>query len=303
MAASPQYFQASSLSPDAPVRVASCLDVPRAELARLVLASAGIPASLGNGNFLAWFWHYSNAVGGVTIYVRRRDVQRAREVLAAARADSPDCPPPWTCPSCGQRIGGGWDGCWQCGRWIDGTPGEPPAEDIRGAAKDKAAPRKSRDKFRVLALTGLVVLLVMLGRIAPTLSLLLATVVFVSVFLFRRTKNLSRNRQDDVGPPQEPQEMAEPDDSLAGRRSTTRSRVSRATVRRAWQAAVIAICAFAPLGFYSMWLLWKLMRRNTPLGWADRCRAWVAFFLNVSMVLYCFAIIGLLLFAFLRARH
>ena len=68
-------------SPDNLVQIASCLDVSRAELVRMTSAGAGIAAALGNATFVSWYWHYSNAVGGVKVYVCNRDFDRAREVL------------------------------------------------------------------------------------------------------------------------------------------------------------------------------------------------------------------------------
>jgi hypothetical protein len=84
-----------AIPPDEPVRVASCLDAPRADLAQLALAREGIPASLGNATFLSWFWHYSNAVGGVTVHVRNKEAKQARKVLTAARAKPSASLPPW----------------------------------------------------------------------------------------------------------------------------------------------------------------------------------------------------------------
>jgi hypothetical protein len=110
------------LSPNSLVRIASYLDPPRADLAQMALAREAIPSALGNANFLSWYWYYSNAVGGVVLYVRRCEADHAREVLAAARSKSAARLPTWICPSCGQRVAGGWDACWQCGEWADGTP-------------------------------------------------------------------------------------------------------------------------------------------------------------------------------------
>jgi hypothetical protein len=98
-------------APDELVVVASCLDVPRAELLRITLARAEIPAALGNAHFLSWYWHYSNAVGGVLVLVRYREAQRACEVLEAAGAKLAESLPPWVCPSCGQRVAGQWAVC------------------------------------------------------------------------------------------------------------------------------------------------------------------------------------------------
>jgi hypothetical protein len=79
-----------AISPDELVRVTSCLDVPRADLARLALAREGIPSALGNANFLSWFWHYSNAVGGVTVHVRRFEPSSRSEPQPQGSAEPSD---------------------------------------------------------------------------------------------------------------------------------------------------------------------------------------------------------------------
>jgi hypothetical protein len=50
-----------------------------------------------------------------------------------------------------------------------------------------------------------------------------------------------------------------------------------------------------PISLYSMRLLWKLGQRDTPLGRADNWRCWMAFFLNLAMILFCLAFVLLLL--------
>ena len=92
----------------------------------------------------------------------------------------------------------------------------------------------------------------------------------------------------------EPQGSAEPSDPSPHNLPTTQSELSKAIVRRAWQAAVIAVLSFPPLGFYSMRLLWKLGQRDTPLSRADNWRCWIAFFLNIATILFCLAFAGLL---------
>ncbi|WP_376692496.1 putative signal transducing protein [Wenzhouxiangella sp. EGI_FJ10409] len=48
-----------------------------------------------------------------SLWVRRRDVQSARRVLA--RRDEAGDGLPWTCPDCGERLEGQFTTCWQCG--------------------------------------------------------------------------------------------------------------------------------------------------------------------------------------------
>jgi hypothetical protein len=291
-----QYFQppaeaASKVSPDDLVKVASCLDLPRANLAQMALAREEIPTALGNANFLYWSWDHSNAVGGVTIHVRRGDAKRARKALAVARAKPSESLRPWTCSSCGQRIAGRWDACWRCGHLTDGTLVSLPSEASAVQTEDDAdagiwlnVPRF----FTVVAVVALVRLLCKYGWKPP---LILAPCVVVLIFLLRQFEPSSSRES-------QPQGSAEPSDQLSLSHSIARSEVSKAIVRRAWQAAVIAALTFPPLGFYSMRLLWKLGQRDTPLSWADRWRCWTAFFLNIATIFYCLAFAYVLLLAF-----
>ena len=83
--------------------------------------------------------------------------------------------------------------------------------------------------------------------------------------------------------------------------SQTKSEVSKAIVRRAWQAAVLGAFGFPPLGFYSFRLLWKLAGRNTPLGTADRWRVTLAYILSVIAVLYCLLFVAAVAYLFVAA--
>jgi hypothetical protein len=279
-------------SADALVRVTSCLDVPRADLIQLALAREGIPTSLGNAKFLSWFWHYSNAVGGVTVHVRHGDAERARETLAAARAKPTVSLPPWTCLSCGQRIAGQWDACWQCGHLADGTRADPPAEDVAAHPEGDAEAGIRQKLSRLFTVAEGVLLVILLFKYGWEPPLILAPLVVIHFFLLRQFEPSS-------GGETQPQRSAEPSDPSFHILSTTRSELSKAIVRRAWQAAVIAILVFPPLGFYSMRLLWKLWQRDTPLSRADKGRCWTAFLLNIATILFCFILAGALLFAFL----
>ncbi|MEI8375152.1 MAG: hypothetical protein WCJ35_20215 [Planctomycetota bacterium] len=285
---------AKAISPDELVRVVSCPNVPLADLAQQALAREGIPASLGNANFLSWFWDYGNAVGGATVHVRNKDAKQAREVLAAARAKPSVSLPPWICLSCGQRIAGQWNACWQCGQLADGTLASPQSKGSAAQPQDDAdaeiwlnVPRL----FTAVAVVGLVILLCMYGWGPP---LMLAPCVVILVFVLWQFEP-SSNRES------QPQGSAEPSDPCSHIHSNTQSEVSKAIVRRAWQAAVIAAFSFPPIGFYSMRLLWKLGQRDTPLGRGDNWRCWTAFFLNIATILFCLAFAVLLLLGFLGA--
>jgi hypothetical protein len=253
----------------------------------MALAREGIPASLGNATFLSWFWHNGNAVGGVTVYVRRSDAERARRVLAEAGAKATDSPPPWICSSCGQRVAGQWDACWQCGRFADGTPGSGPVEELAAQPEGRFQAAPWLNLSRLFTLAAVVVISIRLLTSGTQPLFVLVPVVVVFAYLLRQFEL-------PAGWPSELHQVAEPSDRSSPILPTTPSAVSRAIVQRAWQAAVFAI-AFPPLGFYSMRLLWKLGGRDTPLGWADTWRSWTAFLLNVVTILYLLFVLRVLL--------
>jgi len=297
-----RFFQRSvtgdiAASPDELVRVVSFLDLPRADLAEMALAREGIPAALGNANFLSWFWHYSNAVGGVTVHVRRRDVKQAQEVLKTARAKTTESLTPWACLRCGQRIPGQWDTCWHCGAFADGTPGGFVAEQtiIQPEGDNRAG------AWQILSLLlgagAGVTLILPLRKHNPAYPAMLGPLVFIFVCI---VVYLLWQFEPSATWPSVAEGTADLRDVPSRRFLRTRSSVSRAIVQRAWQAAVIGACAFPPLGFYSMRLLWKLGQRDTPLSCADTWRVWTAFFLSIVAIVYCILYAGLLVIAFLR---
>lgn len=64
-----------------PVIVGRFRDLTEAELAKGVLESAGIESFLADDNIVAVAWHYSNAVGGIKLFVRAENAETARELL------------------------------------------------------------------------------------------------------------------------------------------------------------------------------------------------------------------------------
>jgi hypothetical protein len=141
--------------------------------------------------------------------------------------------------------------------------------------------------FTAVAVVVLVILLCKYGWKPP---LILAPLVVILIFLLRQFEPSTSQES-------QPQGSAEPSEPPSHNLSTTRSEVSKAIVRRAWQAAVIAALTFPPLGFYSMRLLWKLGQRDAPLSRADIWRCWIAFFLNIATIVFCLVFVRALLFA------
>jgi hypothetical protein len=97
------------------VKVRSFLGVAEAELARIRLAMDGIPARLSNAEMVIWFWHYSNATGGVKLFVNSSDTQRAALILDSKSTPQQWQLPQWICPKCQADVDGSWSSCWSCG--------------------------------------------------------------------------------------------------------------------------------------------------------------------------------------------
>jgi hypothetical protein len=97
------------------VKVRSFLGVAEAELARIRLAMDGIPACLGNAEMVSWAWYYSNAIGGVKLFVNEPDHSRAAIILAPQPVPEQFQPSRWHCPKCQADMDGLWSFCWSCG--------------------------------------------------------------------------------------------------------------------------------------------------------------------------------------------
>jgi hypothetical protein len=102
------------------VCVASYLNVAQADLVRMQLAMEDIPARLDNTALVSWFWHYSNATGGVKVLVPEEYLDRARTITSPP-PESPEPPSPhWACPRCHAEVDGRWHYCWSCGSTASG---------------------------------------------------------------------------------------------------------------------------------------------------------------------------------------
>jgi rubredoxin len=63
------------------VKIDEFLDLPLAELAKAKLESEGIDCHLANKHHVGINWLYSQALGGVKLYVRKQDENIARTIL------------------------------------------------------------------------------------------------------------------------------------------------------------------------------------------------------------------------------
>jgi hypothetical protein len=249
--------------------VASYLNVAQADLAVSELAVEDIPARLENAAFLSWFWHYSNATGGVQLGVLDRDAERARAVLRPSRETAAAIEPPWQCPKCGVPVDAAWIICWHCGTSKEGEEAprfweEPqPSRQWSERAKQTAA--------IVIGLSGP---LVFAGSHGSLPALLIWALVAACLGSF-----LSQPAEEElaVSPAEGPSRLmleAEAADRLGG---ADEYDPVEETILRAWQAAVLSLWFF-PLAFYSLWVLLTLTLPDCPLQPRERRRylgAWV----------------------------
>jgi hypothetical protein len=66
-----------------PVTLRAFRDIPEALLARTILESAGMPCYLADENLIRLDWFYSNALGGIKLWVNEEDVEAATALLDA----------------------------------------------------------------------------------------------------------------------------------------------------------------------------------------------------------------------------
>lgn len=84
------------------VRVAAYTTPIEAHLARGRLAAEGVPAFVCHEQHVGAIWMYSQALGGVKLYVHRNDEGRARDIVAAHNRGefALDDEEPRSCPRC-----------------------------------------------------------------------------------------------------------------------------------------------------------------------------------------------------------
>jgi len=254
------------------VKVASRLSLWEAELARARLASGGISAYVGNANLVLWVWHCRDATGGVSVHVVDSDAQTAQEILDSDRPQPGDGQPPWTCPTCGQRVEASWEICWNCGTLADGT--QPPAakdEDAAEGGPDRDEPR-SRYGATVIAAMAIIGWVISTGDVF--MGMLVWMVLAVSVLMYRATAG---EGGEALRPEDEPVVEPEPVDDPAWQSLQRRRRMGESIALRAWQASVLGLLCFSPLLLYSAWLLFRLHLGKTPVS-RRGLRRWVGAF-------------------------
>ena len=274
------------------IRISSHLSLWEAELGRARLAAEGIFACLDNAAVVLWFWHYSNAVGGVKLYVLEDDAERAREILVPRRGAPGECHPPWSCSACGRRVDGAWKICWNCGTSVDGAPAPPHGAEEAPTESRSRVGAAGHSRLLLWAAFALISVLLVTGRL---FAATLAWAIFVlSVAWGRR---LRTDEGETEGPTEEDGHEPEPDDDPARQSRERPRRMGEAIALRAWQASVLGFVWFPPLLLYSVWLLLRLSFSRLTLGRLGNCRRCAAWIISIAGMLLLGLMLAVLLIA------
>lgn len=113
------------------VTVARCGDVNEAELARLVLADAGIRAIVAGGDLANALSHIGPAIGDVLVQTSSADAERAHEIVEQWRSGESSGRQPWYCTTCQHNVDANFDICWKCGSERSEIPAVPETQEQR----------------------------------------------------------------------------------------------------------------------------------------------------------------------------
>jgi hypothetical protein len=262
------------------VTVARFVNVAEAEAARIALAAAGIRARLSNAALVSWFWHYSNATGGVGLLVRQTDSETARNVLREAAGGPFQPDPSQTCSTCSEPLFDGWENCWRCGSDRAGHADRPAEEDTPAEPNGFDA----ADRVELLGVAALMtgILFAYLPELpvyrpeaVVYLPELLLAVSFVWICQLVLSLHVGTREAAAIS------EEQEPSDTLPSRREMTAEDVAA----RAWRAAVFGAIWFPPLIYYSMYVLRRLTRSRLPITRRARKRRLAAWWTNLLFVI------------------
>jgi predicted RNA-binding Zn-ribbon protein involved in translation (DUF1610 family) len=85
-----------------------------AHLVRGLLENAGIAAVVENDVLSQWVGEIVGEMLPRVCVLDESEVERAAAIVAEWQREEPEAPA-WECPKCGEKIGGRFTSCWECG--------------------------------------------------------------------------------------------------------------------------------------------------------------------------------------------
>ncbi len=252
------------------VHVASYLNSAEAELARVRLAMDNIPVWLENATLVLWCWYYSDAVGGVKVFVPEPEAERAWTILHPPRESDGEDRPLRTCPACEMQLDSAWTVCWRCGCTAEGERDpnffEPPPPLVPFPLRCPTSVTAA-----IVGISGPLLFLASGGWVPLLLFWVFAVVLVLGL------RGAWPADEDTATPPDD---LLDRDEIVVDVDSDTYTAVE-AAVFRVWKAAVFSFC-FPPLALYSLWLLMRLDAPDAPLPPREQRRCLVA--LTISLI-------------------
>lgn len=257
--------------------MASYLNSCEAELARIRLAMDEIPAWLENATLVTWCWHYSNAVGGVKLFVLEPHLRQASEVLSSAT--QPLESESWQCPGCRAEVYQDWNYCWSCGASKEGTADASFFAEQSATATDTDDTISNRSLINSIAFCAIFLFVI---ASEPDITVFVFPFVLLALIVYGLCFAADDSSQPDEiiasGVCREQQEPPEGIDADSVARESY-------TILRLWQASVLSLFFFPPLALYVLWKLWRLDFRAGSPSPRDRRRYWGAWTATLCTIL------------------
>ncbi len=244
---------------DSLIKVRSFLGVAEAELARIRLAMDGISACLSNAEMISWAWYYSNATGGVKLFVNEPDRPRAAIILSPQPIPQQFQPQQWNCPKCQADVDGQWSFCWSCGTSKTGEEDPDFHSWYRDSGGSLAGKSFTEVISVIISLVYLAVFLVCKNTPVVLVAWLITLTLWVLISRFLSLHNMPMFNTAEVKPePEYPspiyydpsRDEFNPADDLA---------------YKLWKAAVFSIEPFIFFPF-ALWLWYKTATNASPLS-------------------------------------
>jgi len=270
------------------VKVRSFLGVAEAELARIRLAMDGISARVSNAEMVSWAWFYSNATGGVKLFVSESDAPRAAIILSPQPVPLLLQPPRWHCPKCQADVDGLWSYCWSCGTSKHGE--EDP--DFHAWYRESGGPLVEKSFTEVIsAIISVAYLAAFLTfKTSPVVLLawLITLTLWVFISRFLSLHNMPMFNSAEVKP--------EPEYPSPTHFDPSRDEFNPADdiAYKLWQAAVFSIESFI-LFFFAIWLWFKTQQVASSLS-QKGCRRYYysSLFIILIIIFYVWLITWLM---------